>query len=34
MVENKYQYDEKSVQAIIQWAETTQLPEEVILSEA
>lgn len=29
-----YNYDEESVQAIIQWAETTQLPKEVILSEA
>lgn len=30
----KYTYDEESVKAIIQWAETAQLPKEVVLSEA
>ena len=35
MVEkSKYQFDEASVQAIIHWAETTQLPKEVVLSES
>ena len=29
-----YNYDEESVKAIIQWAETAQLPKEVVLSEA
>lgn len=29
-----YNYDEESVKAIIKWAETAQLPKEVILSEA
>lgn len=32
--ESKYQYDEESVKSIIKWAETAQLPQEVILSEA
>lgn len=30
----EYQYDEESVQAVIRWAETAQLPKEVTLSEA
>lgn len=30
----EYNYDEKSVNAIIKWAETAQLPQEVALSEA
>ena len=34
MPENKYAYDEESVKAIIEWAQTTQLPKEVMLSEA
>lgn len=29
-----YNYDEESVQTIIRWAETTQLPKEITLSEA
>lgn len=29
-----YNYDEESVKAIIQWSETAQLPNEVVLSEA
>lgn len=29
-----YNYDEESVKAIIKWAETAQLPKEIILSEA
>lgn len=29
-----YHYDEESVKAIIKWAETAELPQEVILSEA
>ena len=29
-----YNYDEDSVNAIIKWAETAQLPKEVVLSEA
>ena len=29
-----YNYDEESVKVIIQWAETAQLPKEVVLSEA
>lgn len=29
-----YNYDEESVKAIIKWAETAQLPNEVVLSEA
>lgn len=29
-----YNYDEESVQAIIQWAETGQFPKEVTLSES
>ena len=29
-----YNYDEESVNAIIKWAETAQLPNEVVLSEA
>lgn len=32
--ESKYSYDEESVKAIIEWAQTTQLPKEVTLSEA
>ena len=32
--ESKYSYDEESVKAIIEWAQTTQLPKEVMLSEA
>lgn len=31
MPENKYAYDEESVKAIIEWAQTTQLPKEVML---
>ena len=31
---SKYQFDEASVQAIIHWAETTQLPKGVVLSES
>ena len=31
---SKYAYDEESVKAIIEWAQTTQLPKEVMLSEA
>ena len=34
MPESKYAYDEESVKAIIEWAQTTQLPKEVMLSEA
>lgn len=30
----EYQFDEDSVKAIIQWAESTKLPKEVILSAA
>ena len=29
-----YNYDEESVKALITWAETAQLPQEVTLSEA
>ena len=29
-----YNYDEESVKSIIKWAETAQLPKEIILSEA
>lgn len=29
---SKYAYDEESVKAIMEWAETTQLPQEVTLS--
>lgn len=29
-----YNYDEESVKALINWAETAQLPQEVTLSEA
>lgn len=29
-----YNYDEESVNALIKWAETAQLPQEVTLSEA
>ena len=32
--EDKYAYDEESVKAIMNWAETAQLPKEVILSES
>lgn len=32
--ESKYAYDEESVKAIVYWAETAQLPKEVILSES
>lgn len=32
--ESKYEYDEDSVKAIMNWAETAQLPKEVILSES
>lgn len=32
--ECKYAYDEESVKAIMNWAETVQLPKEVILSES
>ncbi|WP_196051856.1 DUF6965 family protein [Bacteroides clarus] len=32
--ESKYQFDEESVAAIMHWAETEQLPKEVILSES
>lgn len=32
--EGKYAYDEESVKAIMNWAETAQLPKEVILSES
>nr|DAE23360.1 MAG TPA: hypothetical protein [Myoviridae sp. ctcPl3] len=30
----EYNYDEESVKALITWAETAQLPQEVTLSEA
>ena len=30
----EFKYDEESVKAIIQWVETAQLPQEVVLSEA
>lgn len=32
--ESKYAYDEESVKAIMNWAETAKLPKEVILSES
>ncbi|WP_202192589.1 DUF6965 family protein [Bacteroides uniformis] len=32
--ENKYSYDEASVQAIVEWARTVQLPQEAALSES
>ncbi len=32
--ESKYVYDEESVKAIIEWAQTAQLPQKVMLSEA
>lgn len=32
--EGKYAYDEESVKAIMNWAETVQLPKEVILPES
>ncbi len=32
--EDKYAYDEESVKAIMNWAETAKLPKEVILSES
>ncbi len=32
--ESKYSYDEESVKAIIEWAQTAQLPKEVTLSES
>ena len=32
--ESKYAYDEDSVEEIMNWAETAQLPKEVILSES
>lgn len=32
--ESKYQFDEASVQAIMYWAETVQLPKEIVLSES
>lgn len=32
--EGKYAYDEESVKAIMNWAETAQLPKKVILSES
>ena len=32
--ENKYSYDEASVQAIVEWARTVQLPKEAALSES
>lgn len=32
--EGEYKYDEGSVNALIKWAETVQLPKEVVLSEA
>lgn len=34
MPENKYAYDEESVKAIIEWAQTANLPKEVVLSES
>ena len=34
MAQEEYQFDEASVQAIMHWAETAQLPKEVTLSEA
>ena len=34
MVQEEYQFDEASVQAIKRWAETAQLLQEVTLSEA
>ena len=34
MVQEEYQFDEASVQAIMRWAETVQLLQEVTLSEA
>ncbi|WP_302285760.1 DUF6965 family protein [Bacteroides clarus] len=34
MSQEEYQFDESSVQAIMQWAESTQLPKEVTLSKA
>ncbi len=32
--ESKYAYDEESVKEIIDWAQTAQLPKEVVLSES
>lgn len=32
--ENKYSYDEESVQAIVEWARSVQLPKEAALSES
>ena len=32
--ETNYNYDEESVNALIKWAESAQLPKEVVLSEA
>lgn len=34
MIQEEYQFDEASVQAIMHWAETAQLPKEVVLSES
>ena len=34
MAQEEYQFDEASVQAIMHWAETAQLPKEVVLSES
>ena len=34
MSQEEYQFDEASVQAIMHWAETAQLPKEVVLSES
>lgn len=34
MAQEEYQFDEASVQAIMHWAEATQLPKEVVLSES
>lgn len=34
MAQEEYQFDEASVQAIMHWTETAQLPKEIVLSES
>lgn len=34
MAAKEYQFDEASVQAVMNWAETVQLPKEIVLSES
>ncbi len=33
MIESKYSYDEESVKALVEWAQNTTFPQEIVLNE-